>query len=403
MESIRTKTRIDIIDALRGFALAGIVIVHMAENYVGGPVPQIFISGTHQVLTDNIVDGVINLLLRGKFFALFSFLFGLSFYIQMHNAAQKEKNYAWRFLWRIIILLGIGLLHHALYKGDILSIYAVLAIFLIPFRTINNKWILILAGLLFLGLGRYIVFAITGDGGIFGPVSFKPDDPEVFAYYDIIKNGSFLDVIKVNATDGQRTKWDFQLGLLSRAYLTFGFFLLGLYAGRIRFFEKFRENAKFLKRTLIWSIILLVVSFGIAAGFFVSAGPDVQFNNWPIMFGLTGFDIFNFFMTLIIIVLFVMAYRSNKGERRLKVFAPYGRMALTNYVMQTVIGTFLFFGWGLGYLGEILNSYSFLLALLIIIVQVWLSKWWLSKFNYGPLEWLWRSLTYFKWFPFRKT
>jgi len=120
------------------------------------------------------------------------------------------------------------------------------------------------------------------------------------------------------------------------------------------------------------------------------------------MFGLTGVDLFNFSLTLIIIALFVIAYRSSKGAKRLKVFAPYGRMALTNYFMQSIIGTFIFFGWGLGYLGQIPNRYTFLMAIGILILQMWWSKWWLSHFNYGPLEWLWRSLTYFKRFPFRK-
>ncbi len=402
MSVVTTNKRIDIIDALRGFALAGIVIVHMVENYIGGPATQSFIEGTNPGIIDQIVKQGISFFLSGKFFALFSFLFGLSFFIQMRNAAQKGANFGGRFLWRIILLMGIGFVHHAFYKGDILTIYAALGIFLIPFYKIHNRWLLVITGVLFLGIGRYIVFAITGGEGIFGAFGFQPDSPDVIAYYETIKNGSFTEVVIANSTDGHLTKMDFQLGVFSRAYLTFGFFLLGLYAGRTGFFQNYKENKKLVRKLLIGSLITLVVSIGIVIGFFASAGPNVSFDNWMVMFGLTGVDLFNFCLTIIIIVLFVMAYRSTKGAQRLKVFAPYGRMALTNYFMQSIIGTFIFFGWGLGYLGQIPNRYTFLIAIGILILQIWWSKWWLSRFNYGPLEWLWRSLTYFKWFPFKK-
>ena len=83
-------------------------------------------------------------------------------------------------------------------------------------------------------------------------------------------------------------------------------------------------------------------------------------------------------------------------------FAPYGRMALTNYVFQSIIFTFILFGWGLGLIGELRQVYTFLIALVFIALQMLLSKWWLKHFKYGPLEWLWRSGTYFKWQPLRR-
>ncbi|MEO0526488.1 MAG: DUF418 domain-containing protein, partial [Bacteroidota bacterium] len=137
-----TKKRIEIIDALRGFSLAGIVIVHMVENYVGAPTPEHVMDATRAGIADYIVDGFIAVFLRGKFFALFSFLFGLSFFIQINNAEKQGNRFAGRFLWRLLILFGIGYLHHLFYRGDILTIYAVLGIFLIPFHRIGNKWIL---------------------------------------------------------------------------------------------------------------------------------------------------------------------------------------------------------------------------------------------------------------------
>ncbi|MBT8298447.1 MAG: DUF418 domain-containing protein, partial [Maribacter sp.] len=163
------------------------------------------------------------------------------------------------------------------------------------------------------------------------------------------------------------------------------------------------ENKKLIKKVLIGAIIVFVVSIVLTAVIFMQLGQDVTFDNWPAMAGLTAFDLNNIAMTFILIALFVMLYKKVKGQKWLGKFAPYGRMALTNYVFQSLLGTFLFFGWGLGYLVELRNGYTFLISILVILVQMVLSKWWLTKFQYGPLEWLWRSITFFKWYPFKKT
>ena len=108
MSEVKSNNRIEIIDALRGFSLAGIVIVHMVENYVGAPTPEGAMDAVRLGIPDYIVDGFIFLFLRGKFFALFSFLFGLSFFIQMDSAYRKGNDYKWKFLWRLVLLFAIG-------------------------------------------------------------------------------------------------------------------------------------------------------------------------------------------------------------------------------------------------------------------------------------------------------
>ena len=397
-----TKNRIEIIDALRGFSLAGIVLVHVVENYVGAPTPENTMQLTHQGIADNILDGFIFLFLRGKFFALFSFLFGLSFFIQMDRANAKGSDFRLRFLWRLLILLAIGFLHHLFYRGDILTIYAVLGIFLIPFYKMSNKWILGVAAILFLGLGRYIVFVLTNGDNLFMGGEFSPNSPIIRNYFDIIKNGSLFEVFYANATEGHLMKMDFQLGVFSRGYLTFAFFLLGLYVGRQKFFQHFLEQKKLIKKIALWSIALFVVSLGLTIVLFSQLGPNVTFDNWIAMGGLTAMDLNNVAMTFMILALFVHLYGKRKPKKLLSEFAPYGRMALTNYVFQSIIGTFFFFGWGLGFLGEIRNIYTFLMAIGIILLQMAISKWWLRNFYYGPLEWIWRSLTHFKRYPLRR-
>ena len=399
---LKPTNRITIVDALRGFALAGIVICHVVENYIGSVPTAEFNDAVHQGLIDDIVDGFIGIFLRGKFIALFSFLFGLSFFIQMDNAHTKGKRFGTRFLWRLILLFAIGFVHSLFYRGDILTVYAILGIFLIPFYNVSNKWLLGIAALLFMGLARFLLFASIGGEGVFTNFDNNPESPKVLAYYDTLKNGTLLDVFATNATQGHIDKAEFQYGVFGRGYFTFAFFLVGLFVGRSGFFKRYKEEPKLMKKILVYSLIALVVSFGIMAGGFISMGTNFNLQSWNAMIGLTGMDMSNAAMTIIYIVLFAMWFKKSKGEKLLLKFAPYGRMALTNYVLQSIIFTFVFFGWGFGLIGELRQVYTFLLALLFIALQMLVSKWWMQYFKYGPLEWLWRSLTFFKIFPFRK-
>lgn len=400
----QSSSRIEIIDSLRGLALAGILICHMTENYIGSMSPQSFNDAVHVGVIDDIIDGLIFFFLRGKFIALFSFLFGLSFFIQMDNGAKKGKPFGVRFLWRLIILLGIGYVHSLFYRGDILTIYVLLGIFLIPFYKINSKWLLGIAAVLFLGIARYTVYLFIGTDSIWGG---SPDMdntvPWVTEYYATLKEGSLWEVFKTNAIEGHKGKADFQFSIFGRGYFTFAFFLLGLYVGRSRFFKNFKEQKKLIKKTVIWSSVTLIASFTIMAASFSQVGPEAGLDSWFAMIGLSAMDIANMAMTFLWIAVFVILYKKVTPERWLSKLAPYGRMALTNYVLQSIVGTFILYGWGLGCIGELRQLNTFLIALLLIVIQVWLSKIWLTYFKYGPLEWLWRSLTFFKIFPFSKT
>ena len=403
MQISSSKSRMGIVDSLRGFSLAGIVIVHMVENYAGGPVPEEAMAIANQGVLDLVINGFILLFLRGKFFALFSFLFGLSFFIMMDSADQRQEDFKGTFFWRLCLLLGIGYLHHLFYRGDILTVYALLGMFLIPFYRIRSSWILLVSGLLFLGIPRFLIFMCGGGEGIFIENAIDPNSAINTSYFNTIKSGSILDVFSSNAISGHIMKAEFQMGIFGRGYLTFGFFLLGLWFGRLKFFRKYLEFRKETRNALWIGLASLVIFIGLSGFFFVQLGPEPDFNTWWAMFGLTALDLANLAMTLIILAGFVLLYKSPKFERQLNRFAPYGRMALTNYVVQSIIGTLIFYGWGLGLLGTVRNTYAFLMALGIIIVQVLISTWWLRKHYYGPLEWIWRSLTHFHFYPMKRS
>jgi len=392
------QDRILVIDALRGFALAGIVLVHFVEQFLGGPIPEEETSIMIQGIPDYIVLGIIQLFFSGKFFALFSILFGLSFYIQMNRAAQKGKPYKLRFIWRLAILMLIGLIHSLFYRGDILTIYVVVGLFLPLFHNVSNKWLLIISGILFLGLGRFLVFALHGSEGFFGLMDFTPNSEFSKDYFKILSEGTIMDVFKDNITNGLLMKIEFQFGTFNRGYLTFAMFLIGMWFGRIQLFENIGRLRNKLKEYMwyalgfsLLSLILMVVQFS-------QIRQPIEFNNWPAMIAMHTMDLMNLGMTGFILLAFLIVYGGKKGYR-LNILAPYGRMALTNYVMQSIIGTFIFFGWGLGMLAQVRNLYTFLFGFVIIVVQIILSKWWISKFYYGPFEWIWRCLTWTKWMP----
>ena len=399
--SVTTK-RINSIDALRGFALAGVVLVHMVEQYIAGPAPEGFMEGVNGI-PDQIIQGLLQFFFSGKFFALFSILFGLSFTIQMQSAEKKNIKFGGRFIWRALLLFIIGYMHQLFYRGDILTIYAVLAPLLIPFYKIPTRWIFITAGLIFLGIPRLISYFIFGGESITGIHPMMDTNHErILAYFDTIQNGSLLQVFKANATYGMLTKIDFQLSIFGRFYYTFGYFLVGLWLGRTGIFNNIGAHVKTIKNTMLWAIAAMLIAMVITFATFATIAQPIDNASLHFTLGMNFMDWVNISMSIIILCGFLLLYQKNVWEKRLLFFTPFGRMALTNYFMQSVIGTFLLFGWGLGYLGQIRHAYLFILGIVIIIIQSVLSKYWLQTFKYGPLEWLWRSATYFKWQPMFK-
>jgi uncharacterized protein len=400
MQNPSSGPRIVLVDALRGFALAGVALVHVTEQYLAGPPPPGFMEGLNG-LPDQILMGFISFFVQGKFFALFSILFGLSFSIQMASADRKGEDFSWRFLWRAVLLFGIGYVHQLFYRGDILTIYAMLAPFLIPFNRLSNKWVVGVMAVCFLSLPRFLTFFWVGNDAFFGlPNDFQ--NPLEAAYYETVKGGSLLDVFSANAVYGMETKMNFQLMPIGRIYYTFGYFLLGLWLGRIGIFREAATRLKPVKRAMLWSLGLFILA-GVLAGVTFSQVPEpVDFSHLLHIVGVNFFDWTNIAITGIILGGFILFYHKDWWLPKLNYFAPYGRMALTNYVLQSIIGTFLFFGWGLGLIGQLRVTYLVMIAIVLIALQMRFSKYWLQHYKYGPLEWLWRSATYWKWQSFRK-
>jgi uncharacterized protein len=393
----KKSNRIEVIDVLRGFTLLGIILVHFTEQYYAGQPPKVHENyGAHN-LADMIVLGFIGIFISGKFFMIFSFLFGMSFFIQL-DKSDDSPAFLFRFAWRLIVLFIIGLGHHLHYRGDILTIYAVLGFGLLLCYKLPDKFLLVLALLLVFDtpaiLQRTFDILLSNSASPF-PIG---DEKELEIYYSTLKSGSYLDMLRANFYEF-KPKFDFQI-LSGRLYITMGLFLLGLYAGRKKVFE----NIPFFKKLIrlgLWMLLGCVVFAGLLALIIfvakVEMSQAVQF-----LLGGTVYDVFNIALAAIYVGLIVTAFQREKWHRRLMNFYEVGRMGLTSYLMQALIGTWLLFSYGLALLGNFGASVWAAISLIVFALQIVFSKWWLGRFQYGPAEWLWRSLTYFKEWPLKK-
>lgn len=395
----KNNERIEIIDVLRGFTLLGIILVHFAEQYYAGPAPEKYNNFTIKFLGDEIITAIIGIFISGKFFMIFSFLFGLSFFIQL-NKSDSGATFFIRFFWRLVILFLIGLLHHLHYRGDILTIYAMLGVGLLIFYKLPDKLLLILALCLTINLPSAVVRGVqafnTQPEGQENQSPFSTDDTANEKYFNTVKSGSYVEILKANLGELDY-KYQFQVES-GRIYITLGLFLLGLYAGRKAVFEKWRERLPLFKKlmkksgwTLLGLILFALAFFGGAELAKIKLPQIVQ---WTV--GGLIYDVFNLSLATVYVSGIVLLFQKEKWNKRLMIFYEVGRMGLTTYLMQTFFGMLLFFSIGFGLLGEIGALASVAIGILIFIGQIYFSKWWLARFRYGFFEWLWRSATYLR-------
>ncbi len=381
-------SRIAMIDALRGFALAGIVLLHQIEHF--NFFAKAIYSPSWLKVIDSVVSDSVYFLFSGKAFALFSLMFGFSFYLQFQRKQSSEQDYGYRFLWRMLLLFAFGMLHTIFYGGDILFLYALLSFPLFFARHWKNVTILIYAILLLLSpLGLYNIFNAAFElqwSTI--QLSYPPS-------MDAERAGSsFLALMIVNFKYGllEHIVWGWGNG---RIFIIPGLFLLGLYIGKQGWLT---NNNKDFWRTALVIGVCCYVPIDIALTYLDDwqVTDKLRDSVWVVLksYGKLSF-------MLILLSSFILAWASKIGSSLLGVLAPFGRMGLTNYILSSVIGTTLYHGWGLGLYQYCGASLTLLIALSTLYLQVIFSRFWLSKYQQGPLEKLWRKLTWITLFDNR--
>lgn len=395
--SVLGKDRIVTLDIIRGMAILGIFLVNMPS-----------FSGSHLQTyegVDKITRMLFDMFVQKKFYTIFSFLFGLGFYIFMKRAESKGENVSLLFSRRLLILLVFGILHLVfLWHGDILHIYALIGFFLLAFYRRNAKTVLIwgitlilVIPLLFTGAMELLTF----DNDLFYEeevdISNSPDSDMSGNEESEIETSATLPFLEFSGGD--------LLPLLIGTIITLpfmpdilGMFLLGLFAGKINLFRRVHE----LKRKLrITQLILFLVSIPslvvIVLGYVKAEGAvsSVSLGNDSYVH-LSGLTLSIFYIITIALMLEKKVWR-----KLLNPFRYVGQMALTNYLCQTIFGVILFYGFDL--YGRISLTEGLLYSILFYCVQMLFSKLWLKRFRFGPFEWLWRTMTYGKLQSFKIT
>lgn len=383
---VRGQQRIEAIDILRGVAILGILVVNMGLFSQPEPPP------------DGTVQRLILFFAQEKFKALFSFLFGLGLAVQLLRADARGARFLPLYTRRLCVMLLIGVAHFLLvWDGDILHDYALLGFVLLLFRHRYPKTLLVGAGaLLAIPL---LFYGITTSSAVTGHVNppvkqwiayetGADEDQTSDDYSDVYSRGSYAQLVAQRAGELPR-----DVSPDTDDAYVLAIFLLGLYAGRRKILHDVSAHLPFIRRVQRWGLLIGVAgnaAFAIGGSF--DPSPTSVMQNVGRMCLVVAAPAMMLFYAATIILL----TQRKTWRRRLAPLGAVGRMALSNYLLQSLICTTIFYGYGLARFGKVTPSLGLLLTLTIFLIQIPLSVWWLRRFQFGPVEWLWRSLTYWK-------
>lgn len=399
-DAVPTKAseRFAILDILRGFALLGIAIANFSEFSLYS-----FLSGDARdamptAAADTVVYYLEYIFVDGKFYTLFSLLFGIGFSIILRNADRRGVSGMRIFYRRMAVLLLLGFLHLVfLWSGDILMLYAAMGMLLPLMRNWSDRGLMALAALLLvLPVGIDFLRALVG---------YDPAAPFVrlqwhyCAAYGITEDNfafwlrdakSYREMLQFLVQGAFERMQEFIVG--NRYFKVLGLFIVGYVVGRNRLYARLGESVEWLRRIAIGGF---AVGLPVAAAYAYSSmngkpwGGGVHsvlylFNVYPVGFAY--------------LALLCLVFLRHPQCRPLSGLAAAGRMALSNYIGQSLLGVLLFYGVGLGFGASVGLVCVAPIAIAVFVFEVLFSRWWLARFQFGLLEWVWRILTYGKLF-----
>jgi uncharacterized protein len=382
-QPIQQNQRTAIIDMLRGWALLGVVLMNYADHYFLG-----FDFNTKDDTATAILMGFGQIVFAAKSWSMLSFLFGYGFAVLMKNVFSKGINGYSFFSRRMFWLFVLALINSAFFWGDILKDYAVMGMVLLLFYKLPTKvtFISFLALLIVSPAVSAYVNSLKIPGG------FQAISP----YYSLFQSHNPL---KVFAFGWMGTyKWEIASPtyLITVHLVMLSCFLLGLTAQKIDFFNRLVENKKYIKRAF-WSLLVFTL---VMIALFITT----QKMKWSWMKYYQPWNILTIGHMLFYVAALSWLHVAGKLKAFFRAMQAIGKMTLTNYMSQNLLAILLFsgFGFGLAFTHRLHFGFYLLFAFTIYVAQVYFSKRWLSQYNYGPIEWVWRQLSYAKRLPIKK-
>lgn len=384
LQPIQKQDRIVVADALRGIALFAIFIANVpfAENANAIYRARDFVFSTPG--TDRLLNAIFHLLIDKKFVAVFSILFGFGFYVQLKRAEDSGVHFRRYFLIRMLLLLTIACLHaYLLWFGDIIRVYAICGIFLLLVYRWSPKRILI-TGIIFSVFITAVVFILNGALNLQQynfDTSILAEYPVTTSYWRYLQINARIDPFRNFIQDSPLT-----------LVFAFGCMLTGFWMAKTGFFHRplnFKKAINTLIPTgiffgLICSYLFWMITIGK-----IDLTPSLIWLPLIIVAGL-------FLQSLFYISAFIKLFRFRLFRKMMSPFELVGRMALTNYILQSTFYLFIFFHCTntLKLYGQVTLTETYLLATTLFITQIFFSKWWLKKHSQGPVEYVWKKLAY---------
>jgi uncharacterized protein len=381
LEPVHASSRVAIIDILRGWALLGVVIINYTVFLGLSKNPGAY----HNDVTAKAVHAFLNLVFVSKSWTLLSFLFGYGFAVLIRNLQNKALNPVPFFLRRMWWLFVLALINSALFFGDILKDYALMGIILLFFNKLSGKATLVIAVLLL----AIVPVANAVVSRIF------PASDHMASLLPMLRSSNIIDVVTfhLKATYYQEViqpNYAITIHLMMFACGLFGFS-----AFKFDLFSRIQKKPGLLK-SIFWYSLAAKVALTIAVYLLNKIKLDVIHYYNPQYLGVAA--------TVICIVSGIYwLFLWGKADRIMKYLEAIGRMTLTNYIVQNIVSLLIFSGAGFAVLNAHHPAFYVGIALLVYVVQALFSRWWLSRYQFGPIEWIWRQLCYQKHLPLRKS
>ncbi len=373
------QERIATLDILRGISLLGILLVNMYAFYL--PMPYIDLASWFTTPSDMVWQQNLDIYVQSSFYPLFAMLFGYGLAMQWQKAQSREQNFYGTGLRRLVVLFMFGFVHAVLiWWGDILMTYAFCGVFLLLLLRLHPIWLLSI-GIIINGFMHVFMLFIVGYINFNSQIDTYLNITAVEKAITAYGAGNWLDAFMQRLSDLSE-----QAGVgmwIASLFTILPYMLIGAAASKWRLVERAKE--------LKWLWLALAV-VGLVMGIFVKSIPVLNTRTYLLEYikVYMGGPILSVgYIGLIVLLCMIPLV-----PKMLSPFAKIGRMSLTMYILQSIIGTCLFYQFGFGWYGKVSVATGVLIAISIIVVQMVLAEVWLSKWKQGPLEAIWRKLTY---------